>query len=200
MRKSFVCAALAAVGLLSSAAWAQRPEQPGGSRPGGPGGRFSPPVLTALDADQDGEISGEEIENAVKALKGLDKDGDGKLSRTELMGERPSFGRPGAGTPGSRTPGGGTPGGPGGGAEGFVSRLMQNDKDGDGKLTKDELPERAQGLLDRADENKDGLLDKDEVTKAFANFGQRRPGGSGSRRPQGEGGGDRPARPRPDSE
>ena len=129
MRKMFVvCAALAAVALLTSAASAQRPEQPGG-QPGGQRGRFTPPVLAALDADEDGEISAKEIENAVKALKGLDKDGDGKLSRTELMGERPTGGRPG-GAPGG-TPGG-TPGGPGGGAEGFVTRLLANDKDGVG--------------------------------------------------------------------
>jgi Ca2+-binding EF-hand superfamily protein len=167
--------------------------------------------MTALDADKDGEISAEELEGAVKALKGLDKDGDGKLSRTELMGERPSFGgfggRPG-GAPGGAP--GGTPGGPGGGTEGFVSRLMQNDKDGDGKLTKEELPERAQGLLERGDANKDGSLDKEEITKVFASFGQRRPGqgGPGGRpggrpqgdRPPGEGGGDRPQRPAPDSE
>ena len=32
------------------------------------------PIMTALDADEDGEISAEEIENAVAALKELDKE------------------------------------------------------------------------------------------------------------------------------
>jgi uncharacterized protein YuzE len=39
------------------------------------------PVMTVLDADQDGEISAKEIENAVAALKGLDKNKDGKLRK-----------------------------------------------------------------------------------------------------------------------
>ena len=38
------------------------------------------PVLVALDADKDGEISSSEMENAVAALKTLDKNKDGKLS------------------------------------------------------------------------------------------------------------------------
>ena len=43
-----------------------------------------PPVIVALDADRDGELSAEEIENAAAALKTLDKDGDGALSRQEM--------------------------------------------------------------------------------------------------------------------
>ena len=46
-------------------------------------------IQTAPKAD--GELSKAEIENASKALMGLDKNEDGKLDRTEMMGER--FGR-----------------------------------------------------------------------------------------------------------
>ncbi len=46
------------------------------------------PVLAALDADKNGEISAEEIDNAAAALKKLDKNGDGKLTEDEL---RPNF-------------------------------------------------------------------------------------------------------------
>lgn len=58
----------------------------GGFRPGGGGPRGAGllrmlPVMTVLDADQDGEISAKEIENAVAALKGLDKNKDGKLRK-----------------------------------------------------------------------------------------------------------------------
>ncbi|MGC3957246.1 MAG: EF-hand domain-containing protein [Verrucomicrobiota bacterium] len=68
---------------------------PGGQ--GGPGGGQPPklPLLTALDADGNGEISATEISNAATALKALDKNGDGKLSRDEYMGQRP--GGPGGG-------------------------------------------------------------------------------------------------------
>lgn len=43
------------------------------------------PVLAALDADHDGEISAKEIENAAAALKTLDKNGDGKLTVDEIL-------------------------------------------------------------------------------------------------------------------
>jgi Ca2+-binding EF-hand superfamily protein len=44
--------------------------------------------LVALDKDRDGELSAEEIKDAVKALKALDKNGDGKLDRAELRPPR----------------------------------------------------------------------------------------------------------------
>src|SRR5262249_52114855 len=49
--------------------------------------------------------------------------------------------------------------------EDMIERLMAFDKNKDGKITKDELPERMQGLIARGDTNKDGALDKDEIKK-----------------------------------
>ncbi|MGV3722324.1 MAG: hypothetical protein ACO1SX_15565, partial [Actinomycetota bacterium] len=86
---------------LGSAAMAQgggdrRPGGPGGQ--GGPGRRGGPggmtrmlPVMVALDADKNGEISGSEINNAPAALRTLDKNSDGKLTLEELrpVGRRP---------------------------------------------------------------------------------------------------------------
>jgi Ca2+-binding EF-hand superfamily protein len=43
------------------------------------------PVLAALDADHNGEISAAEIQNSPAALKTLDKDGDGRLVTDELL-------------------------------------------------------------------------------------------------------------------
>lgn len=125
------------------------------------------PVVAALDTNGDGIIDETELANAVASLKKLDKNGDGKLTQDEL--------RP-AGM------GGRGPGGPGGAnPEELVTRLMQFDKNGDGKLAKDELPERMQGLLDRADTDKDGFLSKDEIRKSAESRGR---GGEG--RPRGE--------------
>jgi Ca2+-binding EF-hand superfamily protein len=47
-------------------------------------------MVQALDANGDGEISADELANAVSALKTLDRDGDGKLAGEEI---RPAFGR-----------------------------------------------------------------------------------------------------------
>ena len=80
-----------------------------GRGPGGRGGRDMMrmmPVMAALDADGDGVISADEINNASVALRKLDKNGDGKLTEDEI---RPNFPQ---GGPGGRGFGG--PGGPGG--------------------------------------------------------------------------------------
>ena len=200
-QRLFILALLLSVTIATSDCFAQRRGRPGGpdGREGGPG-RGEPagmlrslPLFAALDADEDGELSADEIANASKALATLDKDDDGKLSREELA---PRFGR------------GGGPGGPGLGRAGrergegrpgagnrrrgnrspeeMVTRLMQNDKNGDGKLDKNELPERMQARFDRMDEDGDGTLTKEELADAAQSFsrGQR---GAGRERAAGEG-------------
>lgn len=182
------------------------------------------PVLKALDADGNGEISSKEMANAAAALKTLDRNGDGKLTEDEVRPQGPpggggrggfggrqdgdSFGPPRGGFEGGRENmdrgrGRGFGGPPrdgerGGGDEGrgsgrpdpadMVKRLMAFDKNGDGKLAKDELSSRMQSLISRADTNKDGFADKDELMKlAEGQGGGRSRGGFGDRggRPDG---------------
>src|SRR5437588_5232312 len=50
-------------------------------------------------------------------------------------------------------------------AEQIVQRIMSFDKDNDGKIVADELPERMQHLVAMGDVNKDGALDKEEIRK-----------------------------------
>jgi hypothetical protein len=47
------------------------------------------PVLAALDSDHDGEISSREIKRAAKALRTLDRNGDGRLTIDELLPNPP---------------------------------------------------------------------------------------------------------------
>ena len=63
---------------------------------------------------------------------------------------------------------------------------MQMDANTDGKLSKDEVPERLQSLFARADKNQDGALDKEEImaTSRERAGGGDRPGAS----PEGQGG------------
>ncbi len=55
--------------------------------------------------------------------------------------------------------------------------MLSFDKNEDGKLTKDELPERMQGLMERGDANGDDALDKEELAKIAASFQGQGPGG-----------------------
>jgi len=172
---------------------------PGGqSRGGRPNMMTFLPVLIALDADKNGEISSKEMANAAAALKTLDKNGDGKLTEEEVRPERPPGGRGGPGGGGGR--GGDMRGGQGGEQQGrggfggrggeqgggrpdpaeMVERLMAFDKNGDGKLAKDELSERMQGMIARADTDGDGFASKAELTKMAGQAGGGRRGGEGN--------------------
>ncbi|MCH8827987.1 MAG: EF-hand domain-containing protein [Planctomycetes bacterium] len=186
------------VTLLAALSWAmvcqttsaqrkKRSGRPGGERgrrSGGPGGErgrqggFTSPLMRALDTNRDGTLSAEEIKNASKVLKSLDKNKDGKLTRDELGGDRRGGGRGGFG--GGRGGGfGGQGGNRGNFAAAFIKRLMANDKNKDGKISKEEAPERMQRIFSRIDTNNDGFIDKAEIKKMTERFGNR--GGGRSR-------------------
>jgi Ca2+-binding EF-hand superfamily protein len=121
--------------LLSVPAFAQGPDAQ----------RTPPPrpVILAIDTDHDGKFSIEEIAAASVGLISLDADHDGQLTSLEYL---PSQSDPAANKP-----------------DETVQRLMSLDKNGDGTLTKDEVPERLQGLFARTDTNHDGKLTSDEI-------------------------------------
>src|SRR5580765_7842950 len=109
-----------------------------------PGGQPQPrPALLALDTDHDGKLSAAEIAAAPTALLTLDKDRDGQLTSLEYL---PSQNDPAANNP-----------------DATLQRLMLLDRNNDGVLTKDEIPERMQGLFARIDANHDGKLTPDEI-------------------------------------
>lgn len=99
---------------------------------------------------------------------------------------------------GERGPRGPREGGPRGEGRGqfspeqFLERIMQLDKDGDEKLSKEEMADsRAAAMFERADSDKDGFVTKEELTAAFnRGRGQGGPaeGGPGRGRGMGPGG------------
>ena len=99
---------------------------------------------------------------------------------------RPTGGGPGGpGGPGSQggPEGQGGPGGQGGGqgATQLVQRLMQSDKNGDGKLSAEELPPQFAEIFPVIDTNKDGLLDQTEILVLAKSQGEARGGPRGGR-------------------
>jgi Ca2+-binding EF-hand superfamily protein len=126
-----------------------------------------PSVFDRLDANKDGSVTSDEVGEEQqrlfqRLLRTSDKDEDGKLSREEFK----------AGTTPSTAP---AAAGPQPGAPNIEERIRymmrQLDKNGDGKLTKDELPERLSGMLTRLDADGDGSLTPKELS-AMA-LGQR---------------------------
>ena len=147
-------------------------QPPGGERPGG---MVRTPFMTVLDTDDDGQVSADELANAPAALAKLDTNGDGRITADELrppggLGGGPPGGL-GGGPPGGW--GGGPPGGWGGGppgaprggqaAEELVTRFVEYGENHDGKVSAAELPARMQGILMRADADKDGCATRDEL-------------------------------------
>lgn len=78
-------------------------------------------------------------------------------------------------------------------ADDLIERLMSYDKNGDGKVTKDELPERMHGLIEQGDRNGDGALDRDEIRR----LAERGTGGPPFGGPKGGGPKDGPPPVRP---
>ena len=197
--------------LCARTTHAQEGPPPGGPGPGGPeGGRPRPPLILALDANQDGTIDKQEIADATSALKRLDKDGDGRLTPEETRPSRgggpgmrgPGGGGPGGGAPGGSGPrgegpggagpgGGGPPDGPppgpppgGGGPRGGRPRPPLDaalDADQDGVIDNREMA-NAPAALKTLDKNQDGSLTLEEI-RPFRPRGDRPPDGSGEGRP-----------------
>jgi Ca2+-binding EF-hand superfamily protein len=109
-------------------------------------------LLKALDANHDGALDSSEINEASTALKRLDANGDGTVSAEELR-----FG----GNPPGKTPDKSASARPSLAAR--LARFQAADKDGDGRISKDEAPDRLRDRFDRIDRNGDGFIDKSEI-------------------------------------
>ena len=106
--------------------------------------------------------------------------GPGGPAAAQKRGSRP-------GTPGPEARGNGVAGpqaAPGAGAKGRGpggrggAAFARFDKDKDGKITKEELPENLQPMFDQLDRNKDGVISGDEISQ--------RPGGGARKSPRKE--------------
>lgn len=114
------------------------------------------PLLAALDANHDGVIDAQEIANAPAALKTLDKNGDGKLTRDEYLPPRRE-GKP----PRAEAKEGEHRGGPGHLRNPLLAAL---DANGDGVIDAQEIA-NASAALKRLDKNGDGQLTRDELRR-----------------------------------
>ncbi len=118
------------------------PQPPRPPRPDGERERDRPrtlaggPLLRALDANRDGKLDKSEIENAAAALKKLDRNDDGEITREELGGGIRPGDQPRPDQPRPDQP--------------RLPDLSALDKVGDGKISKEEAPERMKERFERA--------------------------------------------------
>jgi hypothetical protein len=73
--------------------------------------------------------------------------------------------------------GGGRRGRWGGGRGNFMARIMENDKDGDGKISQEEAPERMRDRFQWFDADGDGFIEQKELDSMRERFRQRFRGG-----------------------
>lgn len=167
-----------------------KPARPGRVRPAAEAPKVDKAVLEeefkALDRDDDGKLTKEELGDTRAAM--LDKDDadkDGTISKDEWVKAReaaakakPAEGRPGAGM-----------------QRDYIKDL---DKDGDGKISKEEAPERVKAKFEELDADKDGFLTREELGAGMkaAGKGQKgRPGKDGEAKPAPEAPKETPAEP-----
>jgi hypothetical protein len=120
-------------------------------------------LFAALDLDGDGVISKAELKKASLSLKKLDTDKDGQLTLTECGGGDAAAGGAAAANNDQTQ---------------WIDRIMAKDKNHDNKLTPDELTENERQMLQGADQNNDGAVDRQELA-AMGNKGNANgPGGN----------------------
>jgi hypothetical protein len=133
----------------------------GGGRFGGRGGRGGPEAMIerirGWDANDDGLVARSEVPDMMlDRFDRMDENGDGVLEAEEIenlparMG--PGGGRGGPGSRGGR----GMQGDP-------IARLRSFDTDGDGRITREEIPGQAGGMFDRVDANSDDVITEAEL-------------------------------------
>jgi Ca2+-binding EF-hand superfamily protein len=136
--------------------------------PGGPGAlrggvEMMNPMFAAIDVDGDGVITRNELKKAIVQLRTLDTDKDGNITLAEASPQGMAD-----------APMGGMPGGQFGDPQQMVDRIMQSDKNGDGKLTAEEIPgPMAQQMIQNGDKDGDNALSRDELMQGMKEMQDR---------------------------
>jgi len=108
------------------------------------GGNDVDEILQLFDADDDQTITFNEIDQSAQRIRIMDANDDKQVSAAELVAASGV-----AGTVRS--------------SAALASQLMEFDQDKDGKISPDEVPHRLRLVVQAADQDKDGLMDKAEL-------------------------------------
>lgn len=128
--------------------------------------------FSALDRDSDKKLTAEELGDSRKSyLENGDKNKDASLDVDEYVEAKAKAGAEAAAKAGEEER-----------KKAFEDAWKGLDKDGDGKLTGDEIPERMKKNLEKIDTDADGSISKEEMEAARKVMGRR--GGEGGKRPE----------------
>jgi hypothetical protein len=129
-------------GLVGGVAYAAGPDSDSSGGPGGGGGRGAMMRFDRMDTDNSGDVTFEEFSAMLKSRVGdADADKDGKITVDELAAEIEKIR-----------------------AERMAQRLIDRfDTDGDGVLTAAEVDSRQKKMFALLDKNDDGKIEKDEM-------------------------------------
>jgi hypothetical protein len=129
----------------------------------------------ANDLNNDGRLTPDEVPAALMPmLQNADQNRDRAIDRQEL-GAAMANARNQFGGPFNQGFGGAAPGGAQGGARDAndaTGQFLQNDRNGDGTLTEDEMSPDMSRRLRNADRNGDGAIDAGELQAALAKMGR----------------------------
>ncbi len=152
--------------------------QPGNSQPGmRPNGPSADVLFRLLDKNHDGVISEDEISAAPEALAKFAKQNGGKIT-AEMAGLPPGQGpMPETAPNGRRPPNAANPAGAGNAAGNqgrfLLNRFKEMDKNGDGKVSKDEAEGMLKERFDEIDTNHDGFIDETELQQMIEKISER---------------------------
>ena len=126
-------------------------------------------IFKRLDKDEDGQLSLEEFSAGVEHAKKMVEHAKKMMAKHHRMGP-PEHRRPDGPPKGDHAKKG--PGKPPIGK--IVEHLKKADKDGDGKLSKEEAPERMKKHFDEIDKDDDGFVEPKEIKASLIAHAKKR--------------------------
>ena len=194
---AFIATIMSLCGLSTAQEERERPGRGSDQRPsrdGSQGQNQADILFQALDRNRDGKLQQNEIDLAVVVLRRMDENEDGDVSQSEIKLPPRRPGNANQRRPGQQDPSQNRDRG----RPSFESFLKSVDKNGDGKISKEEAPERMKERFGEADSDSDGFIDQKEQQVMIEGFRRRFQQGQG--RQPGQPNRSRPNSNRPDPE